>query len=805
MPDEPTAIIASTPPSVAPDSSDWMARLPDEERRGVCIRIEAMRMIAEASSVHAGARAAADRFRGVHGFSWKRLYGIFTDWDSHGRDDRRLANWSRFPWLRAQVEGRAIESNTNFEPAFIEHVGGLFLSNKRSMGAAWRDLVSTWRRSWHSDEKIPGYGSARDYWRAIDPRTLSAETCPPDLPHGWTKSNLMKVALAWCNITPAEVALARRGTAAMRAELPTVHTSRVGVEFGQHLYVDDLHHDLEVIVPGFDPPNQRPLEIGILDFASACYGPFVTQPTLPNDDGTKRMLGWDCVKWAFGSWLEQNGLPLDWPIHLHVERGTATVNPDEARFWHQISNGIINVCYTEMQGKYCLAWDEKRIGNFRGKAALESAWNLHHAYEAALPGYVGRNRDNCPAQLHGQRREALAILAHAATLPIEERAKLQLPLLTYDQFVQERLDIVERINHRDDHQLEAFNQITTWRPQGMHCDWRSLAELESVPVGAREFVEYNTRLETPAERRAALRARGRWAACPPHWLAMIYAFRATPLTVAKGTIHVRRGTSHWWFMADSRADQIAAKIEDGREYLVAFNPFSMTCCHILDPDGKAYLATWRQRGHRKGDKDASAKSIAHRMGLQREVEQRVERLFIASGQTPDTDLRRLHNRELGAPADIARINVLHSAPPTEPGNGAASDPTTGVDPDRLLSSQRTPADTASAEADSSGATTIASRVESAEPLDADAEALTTRRRGISDHIVDGHHRASAQSAADTADRTRRRARARAAAVTIMGNVGQPQRSAPAVGRRASSLILNQYLKAQGDQPDDSCT
>ena len=531
------------------------------------------------------------------------------------------------------------------------------------MAQAWRELVRLWKRSWQSGETIPGYGSARDYWRAKDPATLVSPHCPPSLPAGWTKGNLHTVVLNWCAITPAEIALARRGTAAMRAELPTIHMSRKDVEFGQHLFTDDLHHDIDVLVPEVDPPHQRPLEIGILDYASAYYGPFVCQPTLPMDDGTKRMLGWDCVKWAFGSWLEQNGLPLDWPIYLHVENGTATVDPQEAKLWHTLSGGIINVCYTEMQGKYCLAWDEKRNGNFRGKACLESAWGLHHNYEAALPGYIGKDRDHAPARLHGERREALALLKWAATLPADQRAAMQLPILTYDEFVPLRLDTVAQINSRTDHQLEGFESVTKWRPTGMECDWRALAALEQLPVSARAFVEHKKFLETPAERRAKLRGRGRWSACPPSFLAMVYAHRAMPLTVSKGTLHLKRGTSHWWYMADNRTKMAQLGIEDGKEYLISYNPFSMDFVHLLSADGKAYLDTWQQRGHRRGDKDANARSMAHRIGLQREVEQKVERLLIASGETIDTELRRDHNRALGAPAEATRTQIiLNSAP-----------------------------------------------------------------------------------------------------------------------------------------------
>jgi len=263
-------------------------------------------------------------------------------------------------------------------------------------------------------------------------------------------------------------------------------------------------------------------------------------------------------------------------------------------------------------------------------------------------------------------------LKWAATLPSDQRAAMQLPILTYDEFVPLRLDTVAQINNRTDHQLEGFESVTKWRPTGMECDWRALAALEQLPVGSRAFVEHKNFLETPAERRAKLRGRGRWSACPPSFLAMVYAFRAMPLTVNKGTIHLKRGTSHWWYMADSRTKMAQLGIEDGKEYLVSYNPFAMDYVHLLSVDGKAYIDTWQSRGHRRGDKDANARSMAHRLGLQREVEQKVERLLIASGETIDTELRRDFNRQLGAPAEATRTQIISSAPADSSANDGAA-------------------------------------------------------------------------------------------------------------------------------------
>jgi hypothetical protein len=625
---------------------EWLGRLPSDERRRVEKVGEAMAIIKAARSENAGAAMAAKKFFGVKGFSAANLRWQFRVWKEKGYDDRALVNWAKFPHIRSSVLGLTVSDKPALPVTFIEYLGGKHLANKRCFAQPWRDLIYAWRNSWITDEKIPGYGSSRDYWRARDSRLLSLPTAPPDLPEGWSKGNLQRVVTNWCEITPAETALARRGTTAMREELPTVHNTRDGVPYGHHLFADDRQEDFEILVRGFNPPNQRPLEVGLLDFGSADYGPFVNQPTLPMEDGTKRMLGWDCVKWAFGAWLEEHGLPMDWPVHLHVERGTATVDPDEAKLWHTLTNGIVKVCYTEMQGKYCLAWDEKRVGNFRGKAALESAWSLHHNYSASFPGYIGRGREHCPAQIKGQRNEALALLQESAQLSPAERAQIELPMLSYDEYIQLRMDLVARINNRDDHQLENFQRIKKWRPKGIALPWQTEGALSTYPPHVREFIDWETFLESPRERRERLKAMGRWTPCPPLVLAMIYSARAENLTVLKSTIHVVRGTAHWWFMADSRAQMAAVGIENGKEYKVAFNPFNMSMAHIFTSDGKQYIDSWPLRNQRYGDRAALAKSIAHRIGLQNEVEEKVERLLISSGDIIDVEDRRNRNRQI---------------------------------------------------------------------------------------------------------------------------------------------------------------
>jgi len=658
----------------------WLAGLPDEDRRLFERTKEAMLLIASAGKVLRGAKQAAALFAGLPGFSHHNLRYTFARWNEHGRDDRALVDWSKHPHLKRAVLGHsAVTERSSLPVPFIDFIGGAYLEHKRCFAQVWRGLIARWRNSWHTDEKLPGYNmSARDYWRQLNPAVLSEPVCPRDLPAGWTKTHLEQTVVNWCRITPAEIAYARRGTAALREVLPTIHNSRKDVNYGEHLFADDFHHDLEVIVPGVVPPNQRPLEVGLLDYASAVYGPYVTQATVPGDDGVKRKLGWNCVKWALGRWLEMEGLPLDWTINVHVENATATFDHDEARIVEMLSGGAIKFHWTEMQGGQSLGWAEQRKGNFRGKAPLESAWTLHHNYEAGLPGYIGRNPENLPSVIKGQRAEALLIAKQQAALTPEQKALLHSPLLDYEEFVTARADIVAAINNRTDHQLEGFEKIKLWRyTNAPGFPWQPMSELEKINNAARGFVEVKEFPESPWQRRARLKALGRWVACPPMVLAFVYLKTAEPLTLQNGTFHVRRNSCHWWFICPSRAEMVAAGIEDGREYRVAWNPHHVTVAYIFTNDKECrFLAAWPLANARYGDKAQLAKSLAHRIGLQNEVADNVERLLTASGSLVDDADRRAHNvsvnRQLQGRGHPTENDFTNSAPADSSANDGAA-------------------------------------------------------------------------------------------------------------------------------------
>jgi hypothetical protein len=398
------------------------------------------------------------------------------------------------------------------------------------------------------------------------------------------------------------------------------------------------------------------LEIGALDYGSAAYLSAIFRPMRPRADGTKERLKEDDVRWVIADILRTYGLPQDWQINFHMENGTATYRRPDAMLAHQLSGGTINFHWTEMQGRYWLLWDEKHIGNFRGKAPLESAWNLHHNYEAFLTGYIGKDWDSCPAELHGQRKEVAALLKLAAHLPAATRAKLQQPMLTFDEFCEIRLWLISRINRRTDHRLEAFDIFPEWREHGSLMPWRPRAEFDALMPFERPEVEWRTppRLESPRERLAKLRARGHWRPCPDDLLACIVNLMAEDVTVSNHRIQISRGTRHYTYIAGSRAAEQAQQINNGDKLLAAFNPRFPEQLYLLRKDG-SYVGVW-QRFSRD-----NPEAHAIREGYLRETMDNVRRLKTASGEVAEQLRRRESNARLLREAGINPATLTATA------------------------------------------------------------------------------------------------------------------------------------------------
>lgn len=549
-------------------------------------RLAAVKRIAAARVKSAAAKELEDPTR--DGWSWKSLDRMWRRWEAAGRDEAALLDHRRHRDLRRTTA-------PTMPREFLEWVGGRMLGNQRKSRPAWRAVIAQWqdwRRTGDPGKRIPGYDAPP----------------PPGpggkLPDGWSYQNLMKCAQP----PKEELAMARIGTVAAQEHLPFIPGTREGIRFLEYVFFDDVVHDREVCVPGYVDPV-RVLQLGGLDYASGVYLKFGIRPDLPRDDGTRQRLKRRDFLFLVGSMLLEYGIPADYPMHLVVERATATLSLAEARYLYDISGGRIRTGYTSMEGRFVLAWEEAKSGNPRGKGPLESWHNLFHNEMAGAPGQVGKDRDHSPAALLGSDREAVALNKAALLLTPAQRREMRLPYPELTEAHMETTEVVRRINRRTDHRLEGFHKVLQWRIADVAMDWQPEAALANLDPALRDRVQYTTRVETPIERMQNLSAGASIAGLHPGALVRFYEDSHTAAKIERRQAKVRIEGRTYWF-GPERAEDAPA---NGQAVELHHAPLEPS--YALVTGGGKFLGVWQRQLVRRGDADALANGIRRKQSF----------------------------------------------------------------------------------------------------------------------------------------------------------------------------------------------
>lgn len=479
---------------------------------------------------------------------------------------------------------------------FVDFVWDFFGRNQRGKcRTQYRALIARWQK-WRKGDRasaMPGY-----------------DECPAPAangrhPESWSYRNLMHRVKARPHAR-TEMALMTIGTAAAIATLPGVPGTRVGLRPFEYVFFDDVYLDRKVIVSGWREPL-RLLQIGCLDYASGVYLKFGQQPELLAENGSKERLKEKYTKWLIAVLLEEWGWPAEYPMHLVLERGTATVRPADAQALYQLTGGQVRCCYTTMEGELALIFNERSSGNARGKAPLESWHNLLHNECATLPGQMGKDREHSPAELHGRTQDAIALNTAGALLSPEQRARLRFPFSDAAQAYGETFDVVQRINGRTDHELEGFDWVPLWRLKGVPMEWVALAHGQTPPANLPEdAIEWDRRKESPLERFARLKAGIEFVRLPQGVIHHFYE-----------DCHVQGKITDYAF-AFTREGRLyrylppcpEAALADGTAVLAHVQPIDQSVCHLTTPDGR-WLGTWvRETRVQRGDTEALQAAIA---------------------------------------------------------------------------------------------------------------------------------------------------------------------------------------------------
>lgn len=406
----------------------WEA-LPAEERLKVRKLHAACREIAAAPNKMAAYKLAAQAMKDAgHPMSWKSVQRKFLAWQTSGSllalADLRMAGMRP---TRARVK----------HPGFVAYWTELQTRCQRNGGQAYPLLLDIWRKK---SEVIPGY----EGWPGH-----------PQIPVGWSKKNLMRIKPA-----ALEARVMREGIKAAAPLLPMVLTTRVGMEAGEYYVSDDNWVDTHVIC---GKQIVRPLQLGCLDIATGKMVHWGMMPRMMRQDGTHAGLTERYMRMFVAGLLANVGINTSRGTTLVVENGTAAIRAHMEQVLLDLFDGAVKVHRSGMEGKtqaLLRGYEGRQGGNPRGKAHLESVWNLTaNIWSSCLPAPSGHDRTE-PEWLAGLMKEQKALLKKQGYLEIRDPDRAAMLRHLMPTFEQLTTDIAWRVydafNSRTDHALAAI-------------------------------------------------------------------------------------------------------------------------------------------------------------------------------------------------------------------------------------------------------------------------------------------------------------------------------------------------------------
>jgi hypothetical protein len=513
-----------------------------------------------------------------------------------GRDWTTLIDRRKVPDWDTKLR-RRVKAGANLHPSFISHVRGLAQRNGRSSAQAIDELY----RAWRAGEHVPGYGTWYDWYRREFPDRELPELAP--IPDGWSHSNLGRHM-------PDQAALeaARRGIAAATMTLPSIIRTRAGLRPMEWVVLDDWRADFLVYVPGI----QDPVELnGILamDVASAMAMRFGVRPSLPREDGSHEGLKRLDAKSIVAEILMRFGYPLDYRCNIIVERGTATITPADAAAIEEVTNGQVKVHWTSMISGAVFGWKDRPVGNFKGKAWLESFFNLLHNVCANLPGQIGAHYSKRPRRIPAMTKEAKALVRAQQQLPesLRDTLNYRMPFLDVVQAAQALRFVFHYVNHRERHNLEAFEKVLKYRLDE-HDRWRPVQELLEKGWTREMILSLRPRpfIETPADRWRRLSRDVRFQRVPMEAAPLLLTDHRKVTVETEGEINLG-SKSHPKIYRDRQNPHL----KKHKKYLAHVSTQDDAWVHLTD--GRSYITSVpRLDAIQHGDTEATAREIAEK-------------------------------------------------------------------------------------------------------------------------------------------------------------------------------------------------
>ena len=502
--------IANTPVFPIPvDEFEDFARLDEEMKKFIHEHLDIFTAFSNAEAINKEALAQSQRYahRG-RGYSAKALMDKFRRFRKAG------ANWQVIiPAWR--------NKDKTLPPQFIDFWRGICGENKRPLDGtkgAYRRLIYEF---YAGGATIPGYNKDwRGIWEAEHPEIEEPKQCPThdkDLPKGWSYRNLMRY-----QPTKAQLALMRTGRKAAHGHQMPLLRDRSKLKPFQYIAIDDFWIDQEVIFMGGTKPQVcRAIGLLALDVATGRDVAFFLKPRLTRADGTREGISRDEVRELLLTLFDVHGVPADYPVTLIVENAAAAISPDVEESLRHATGGHVKIERTGIVHETLLSHGFKeRGGKPQEKGWLESFIRLVHTTAGHFPGQTGSRYENLPGDTAMTVHYVKQLIKRAGA-DIDTLARLQMPLLKFEEAQAAYIELLTLLSNRTDHQLQGFEKNTRWRSSPGES-WRAIEELKRLPAAVAHSAQIIEERESPSARFNRLLSLVRMVKLPPEALLPLY-------------------------------------------------------------------------------------------------------------------------------------------------------------------------------------------------------------------------------------------------------------------------------------------
>lgn len=434
----------------------------------------AMEAVDEAENKLEKCKELARNAGGERGWSQSRMRSRYYDWLNSGRAWTTLVDWAKV--------GQQLKTPRKMcDELYKQYCENHQRSSKKAYDRMLNDIRKGKRLIGIGPNGADGDWS--DIFRACYPGLVAPECCP----FGWTPPGMSYRNMQhYAGLAEREITIMRIGSKAAHKFTPPVFSTREGMMPGQLYQIDDVWHDIEVILPGINKGLARPLEFACIDYASTNKVAYGLSCQIEQADGSKRGLKEREMLWLVCHLLTNIGYHKDGCV-IVIEHGTATVRPKIREIIERLTDGMVKFRTSEIIGKSVTKgmFDGRGKGNFKAKALVESSHRLLHYEAAYLPAQTGGNsRIDRPEQLDGIESYAGNILKAWESMSEDRRGLLWMPALTFFAYRPIVADLYRAIYTRTEHKCEGWDVngwlVPEWSLTGIG-DWQPVANIKHLP------------------------------------------------------------------------------------------------------------------------------------------------------------------------------------------------------------------------------------------------------------------------------------------------------------------------------------